>query len=179
MSDSFNKEALVHAEALHRFALRLCADPHDAEDLLQETYLSAYRAFHQYTPGTNCKSWLFRIMHNGFRKKWRKASTEPNQVAIDQEGGDFILHNHLLEKDRTYQDNPEKRLMDLIPSAKMQEALSSLSEEYRSVLLLSDVEGLSYQEVADIVDIPVGTVRSRLSRARSKVQRRLVMDLAR
>lgn len=178
MSDVFNQEALVHAEALHRFALRLCANSHDAEDLLQETFLSAFRSFHQYKPGTNCKSWLFRIMHNAFRKKWRKAEAKVTHVAIEQEGGDFILHAHLMEKDKTYQDNPEKRILDLIPSEKMQKALEALSEDYRSVLLLCDVEGLSYQEVADILDIPLGTVRSRLSRARGTVQRRLVMNLA-
>ncbi len=179
MSDSFQEEALIHAEALHRFAMRLCANPHDAEDLLQETFLSAYRSFHQYKLGTNCKSWLFRIMHNAFRKKWRKASARVTHVAIEQEGGEYILHNHLMESDKTYQDNPEKRVLDTIPSEEMQKALESLSEEYRSVLLLCDVEGLAYQEVADILDIPLGTVRSRLSRARGTIQRRLVMNRAR
>lgn len=178
MSDVFNQEALVHAEALHRFAMRLCANPHDAEDLLQETFLAAYRSFHQYTPGTNCKSWLFRIMHNAFRKKWKKTASLGTHIAIEQEGGDFILHAHLLEKDKVYQDNPEKNVMDLVPSEKMQKALEALSQEYRSVLLLCDVEGLPYQEVADILGIPLGTVRSRLSRARSTVQRRLTLDLA-
>ena len=177
MSEAFNKEALIHAEALHRFALRLCRDGHDAEDLLQETFLSAYRSFHQYKEGTNCKSWLFRIMHNAFRKKWRKKENQVTHVAIEQEGGDYILHNHLMETDKTYRQNPEKRLMDLIPSEKMQKALEALSEEYRSVLLLCDVEGLPYKEVAEILDVPVGTVRSRLSRARSTVQRRLTLDI--
>jgi RNA polymerase sigma-70 factor (ECF subfamily) len=178
VSEAFNKEALAHAEALHRFAMRLCRNPHDAEDLLQETFLSAFRSFHQYKQGTNCKSWLFRIMHNGFRKKFRKKESQVTHVAIEQEGGDYILHKHLMENEKTYQDNPEKRLLDLIPSEKMQKALGALSEEYRSVLLLCDVEGLSYKEVADIMDIPVGTVRSRLSRARGTVQRRLTLDLA-
>ena len=82
-----------------------------------------------------------------------------------------------METDKTYQDNPEKRLLDLIPSEKMQKALEALSEEYRTVLLLCDVEGLSYKEVAEVVDIPVGTVRSRLSRARGTVQRRLTLDV--
>ena len=178
MADTFDQEALVHAEALHRFALRLCKDPHDAEDLLQETFLSAYRSFHQYKSGTNCKSWLFRIMHNAFRKRGRKASSKVTHVAIEQEGGDFILHNHMMDKDKTYQDNPEKRLMEAIPSERMEKALAALSEDYRSVLLLADVEGLPYQEIAAILDVPIGTVRSRLSRARSTVQRRLVMELA-
>lgn len=164
----------MHAEALYRFACRLCRNDHDAEDLLQETFLLAYRSFHQYTLGTNCKSWMFRIMHNSFKKKWRKKENQTPHVAIEDEGGDYILHQHLLEKDKTYKDNPEKRLLDLYPSEDVQKALEALSEEHRAVLLLSDVEGLSYQEVADILEVPLGTVRSRLSRARSAVQRRLI-----
>ena len=177
MAANFEKEALVHAEALHRFALRLCGNPHDAEDLFQETFLSAYRAFHQYREGTNCKSWLFRIMHNAFRNKWRKASAKATHVAIEQEGGEFILHNHMMEQDKAYQDNPEKQLMDTIPSEAMEKALEGLSEEYRSTLLLCDVEGFPYAEVAEILDVPVGTVRSRLSRARSSLQRRLLKEM--
>lgn len=174
MSDTFNDEALTHSEALYRFARRLCRLPADAEDLLQETFLKAYRSFHQYTPGTNCKSWLFRIMHNCHRQKWRKAETRATHVAIEQEGGEFVLHNYMLEKDETYKDNPEKRLLDRLPSAAMQKALEELPEEYRTTLLLCDVEQMSYQEVADLLEIPIGTVRSRLNRARGRLQRRLM-----
>lgn len=178
MSEGFENEALVHVEALHRFALKLCGSPQDAEDLFQETFLSAFRNFHQYKIGTNCKSWLFRIMHNSFRNKWRSKSAQVTHIAIEQEGGDYILHNHLMDTDSIYRDNPEKRLLELIPSEELQKALEALSEEYRSVLLLCDVEELPYKEVAEILDVPIGTVRSRLSRARATVQRRLTLKLA-
>ena len=178
MGADFDQEAMVHSEAVYRFACKLCGNDQDAEDLLQDTFLSAFRSFHQYTAGTNCKSWLFRIAHNAFRKRWRKKENQVPKVAIDDEGGDFILHQHLMEKDKTYQDNPEKRVLEQIPSPDLREALERLSEQARTVLLLCDVEDLSYQEVADILGVPLGTVRSRLSRARSSVQRFLVAKRA-
>ncbi len=165
---------MVHSEALFRFARRLARSLEEAEDLLQETFLKALRSFHQYTPGTNCKSWLFRIMHNLHRQKWRKKSSRVTHLPIEQDGDEYLLHRHLLEQDETYRENPEKKVLEAMPSPSVLKALEALSEEQREVLLLCDVEELPYQEAAEALGVPIGTVRSRLNRARGRMQRLLL-----
>lgn len=169
----FDREALVHARALFAFGKRLCKNDHDAEDLLQDTFMQALRKFHQYQPGTNCKSWLFRIMHNAFRSRFRKKANTTPTVDIHEED-ELYLHKQMLDENPSYQDNPERVFFAKVPSAELQKGLDALPEDYRSVLLLCDVEGLSYQEISEVLEIPVGTVRSRLSRARTRLQKSLL-----
>lgn len=170
--ERFDREALVHAEALYRFARRLCRDDSQAEDLFQEAYERAYRFFYQFREGSNCKSWLFAILHNLHRQRLRSPSTRQENISLD-EASEFFLHDRLLEQERILADNPEKIFFDRCPSAEVRAALSELSEELRSAILLCDVEGFSYREIADILGIPLGTVRSRISRGRSHLQQRL------
>lgn len=162
----------MHTEALFRFARRLCKDDTQAEDLFQEAFERAFRFFHQFQEGTNCKSWLFTIMHNLYRQKLRSPASRQEAVSVE-EAGEFFLHDRLLEEELTLADNPEKVFFDHCPTPEVRAALSELNEEIRSAVLLCDVEGFSYQEIADILEVPIGTVRSRISRGRSFLQQRL------
>lgn len=162
----FEQEALVHAEALYRFALRLAGNPDGAEDLVQETFEKALKAFAQYKPGTNCKSWLFTILHNAHRMKLRSAAFRRETVEAE---GEFSLFDQLVDES----GDPEEAFFAKTPSAELREALGEMSDQLRPVVLLSDVEGFSYQEIADILAVPIGTVRSRLARGREQLQRRL------
>lgn len=163
---------MVHAEALYRFARRLCKDDSQAEDLFQEAYERAYRFFYQFREGSNCKSWLFTILHNLHRQRLRSRSSRQENVSLD-EASEFFLHDRLLEQEKILADNPEKVFFDRCPSAEVRAALGELSEELRSAVLLYDVEGFSYQEIAAILGVPLGTVRSRISRGRNFLQKRL------
>ncbi|MCE7873993.1 sigma-70 family RNA polymerase sigma factor [bacterium CPR1] len=170
--ERFDREALVHAEALYRFARRLCRDDSQAEDLFQEAYERAYRFFYQFREGSNCKSWLFTILHTLHRQRLRSRSTRQESISID-EASEFFLHDRLLEQEKILADNPEKIFFDQCPSGEIRAALSELSEDLRSAVLLYDVEGFSYQEIATILGVPLGTVRSRISRGRSALHKRL------
>lgn len=170
--ERFEREALVHAEALFRFARRLCKDDAQAEDLFQEAYERAFRFFYQFREGSNCKSWLFTILHNLHRQRLRSPAARQENVSID-EASEFFLHDRLLEQERAMTDNPEKVFLDSCPTAEVRAALGELHEDLRSAVLLYDVEGFSYQEIADILKVPLGTVRSRISRGRSFLQKRL------
>lgn len=163
----FEEEALVHAEALYRFALRLEGNPERAEDLVQECFEKALKSFHQYRPGTNCKSWLFTILHNAYRMRLRSAAARRETLLQEDEG--FSLFD-CLEDGR---DDPEAAFFAKTPSAEVRAALEEMSDQLRPVVLLSDVEGFSYQEIADILGVPLGTVRSRLNRGREQLHRRL------
>ena len=164
----FDREALIHAEAMFRFARRLTGQDETAEDLVQECFEKALRAFHQYRPGTNCKSWLFTILHNCHRMRLRSAQVRRETVTPAEEDG-FCLLDHLLE----HEVSSEQTFFDNAPSAEVRQAVGELSEGLRSVVLLSDVEGLTYQEIADVLAVPLGTVRSRLNRARTSLSQKL------
>lgn len=168
LRDRFDKEALVHAEALYRFARRLASSDDQAEDLVQECFEKALRSFHQYQPGTNCKSWLFTILHNCHRMRLRSAQHR-REVLDPGDDPKFSLIDHLLE----HEVSSEQTFFDNTPSAEVRKAVGELSEALRSVVLLSDVEGLSYQEIAEVLSVPLGTVRSRLNRARSNLSQKL------
>lgn len=152
---------------MYRFALRLAGKPDLAEDLVQECFERALKAFHQYRPGTNCKSWLFTILHNAHRMKVRSAAFRRETLAPEEEGFSLFAQ---LEDGR---DDPEEAFFANTPSAELRAALGEMSDQLRPVVLLSDVEGFSYQEIADILAVPIGTVRSRLCRGREQLQRRL------
>lgn len=166
----FEEEALPHLSALYNVALSLTRDENDAHDLVQETYLRAYRFFHQFKRGTNCKAWLFRILRNTHINRYRKQSTRPNTVELE----DF--ENQLGDDDLSQQPlNPRDELFQELYDDEIQSALDSLPEEFRTAILLSDIEGLTYQEIADVVGCPLGTVRSRLSRGRHMLEKKLAV----
>ena len=167
----FEKEALPHIDALHSYALNLCRDSADADDLVQETYIKALNAFESYEPGTNCRAWLFRILTNTFfnLRRARRAS-QP----IDADTAPEIEHQIAEAHDGNGIYRPlEAQVLDRMVSRHVQEALDGLAPEFRTVLLLADLHDFSYKEIADVVDCPVGTVMSRLYRARKAMQKRL------
>lgn len=170
--DDFQKEALVHTDALFRYARRLNSDVREAEDLLQETLLRALRFWHQYQKGTNCKAWLFRIMRNlSINRAQSKARNPANDSLDDTE--EWSLYARLKDPDSVAEESPERLFFDHNWSSEIVEAMAKLPEEYRSAILLCDVEGFSYQEIAEVLEVPIGTVRSRLNRARNRLQQLL------
>ena len=160
---SFDGEALPHLDTLYRVALRLTADPTLAEDLVQDTMLKAYRSWQQYRPGTNARGWLLTILRNTFINDYRRRKHEP--VAMDLEA----VEPHALY--RSIQDtDPEGNFFSQIVDAKVIQAIDDLPTEFREVLALSDIEGMSYAEISETLKIPIGTVKSRLFRARRQLQ---------
>lgn len=165
----FEREAIPHMNALYNFAYRMTGDEDDADDLVQETYLKAFRFFDKFEKGTNCKAWLFRIMKNSFINDYRKLTKEPNKVDYEDVQNfyetiksDEVVYNH-------YQEDAFSNSLD----DEITKAISELPEDFRTVIILSDIEGFTYEEIADFVDIPVGTVRSRLHRARKMLYSQL------
>jgi RNA polymerase sigma-70 factor (ECF subfamily) len=159
----FDAEALPHLDALYRVALRLTGDPTQAEDLVQDTMLKAYRSWRQYRPGTNAKGWLLTILRNTFINDYRRRKLEP--VATDLETVEpHAIYRNIEEVD------PEGAFFSKIVDEKVLEAVDALPTEFREVLVLSDMEGMSYAEIAEALHIPVGTVKSRLFRGRRLLQ---------
>jgi RNA polymerase sigma-70 factor, ECF subfamily len=164
----FQEDALPLLDSLYGAALRMTRNPADAEDLVQETMLRAYRAFESFEPGTNLKAWLFRILINTYRKKQR----EPQKVSAD-ELGDFDLYQELKGSNPQFQETPETIVLDSLVDSDILEAIDELPEQFRLAVMLSDVEDFSYAEMAEIMDVPMGTVMSRLHRGRKALQKRL------
>jgi RNA polymerase sigma-70 factor, ECF subfamily len=163
---SFDEEALPHLDALYRVALRLTGDTSQAEDLVQDTMLKAYRAWRQYQPGTNAKGWLLTILRNTFINDYRRRKHEP--IAMDLQA----VESHAI--DRSIEEvDPEGTFFSQIVDDKVLEAIDALPTEFKEVLVLSDVEGMRYAEIAETLQIPVGTVKSRLFRARRLLQAEL------
>ena len=162
----FEQEALPLLPGMYSAAYRLTRNAADAEDLIQETFLRAFRAFHQFEPGTNLKAWLYRILTNTFRKKQR----EPQTVS-DDEVEDWYLYSKMSEEGM--EPSAEAAVLESLPDEDVQEALSSLPEQFRMAVMLADVEGFSYKEIAEIMGVPIGTVMSRLHRGRKALEKRL------
>lgn len=163
-------EALTHIDALYRTALRMTRNQSDAEDLVQEAYLRAFRALDQYRDGTNLRAWLFRIMTNAYINDYRKRSRRPMNSSLD-DIEEFYLYDHLIDSGvQPASERPEDIVLNRITADDVLKSLDMLSDDFRHVVLLADVEGFTYREIADILDIPVGTVMSRLYRARRKLQ---------
>jgi RNA polymerase sigma-70 factor (ECF subfamily) len=165
----FEREALVHMDLLYNTAVQMTRNVPDAEDLVQETFVKAYRFFDKFKRGTNCKAWLFKIMKNSFINAFRKRSREPARVDFEQveatlEAGPEVPVLETAEPGRFFEEVLEDEV---------KEALDQLPFEFRMVTILSDIEGFSYQEIAEAMDCPIGTVRSRLSRARKFLQKKL------
>jgi len=164
--ESFEREALVHLDSLYRVALRLTANPSDADDLVQETMLKAFRAWDQYEKGTNAKGWLITILRNAFINEYRRRTRHPENVDLDTIEP-FAVFGEIQDED------PQGAFFDKIVDDEVLKAIDQLPETFRETLVLSDVEGMSYQEIAKILEIPVGTVKSRLFRARQALQGKL------
>jgi RNA polymerase sigma-70 factor (ECF subfamily) len=165
--------AMPYMDALYSAALRMTRNPSDAEDLVQETYLRAYRGFGGFTEGTNLKTWLYKILTNTFINIYRAKKRRPEQVDLD-DTEDFYLFRRLggleaVDAERT----PESEVLDQIPDAEVKEALESIPEQFRMAVILADIEGFSYNEIAEILDVPIGTVMSRIHRGRRALQKRL------
>jgi RNA polymerase sigma-70 factor, ECF subfamily len=166
----FEAEALPLLPGLYSAAFRLTRNAADAEDLVQETFLRAYRGFHQFEPGTNLKAWLYRILTNTFINSYRKKQREPQTDSLD-ETEDWYLYSRMAE--RGTEPSAETSVIEALPDEDVQEALSSLPEQFRIAVLLADVEGFSYKEIAEITGVPIGTVMSRLHRGRKALEKRL------
>jgi RNA polymerase sigma-70 factor (ECF subfamily) len=165
----FNSEFMPHINSMYNFAYRLTFDEDDAKDLVQDTYLKAYRFIESFQQGTNAKAWLFRILKNSFINDYRKKSKEPNKVDYQE----VETYYNSDEVDR--QITPDLRvesLQDMIGD-EISNALNSLDVDFRTVIILCDLEGFKYDEMAKILDIPIGTVRSRLHRARNLLKEKL------
>jgi RNA polymerase sigma-70 factor (ECF subfamily) len=169
-TEEFEEVALPYLDALFNLALNLTRNRKDAEDLVQEAYLRAFRFFDSYQPGTHIKAWLFRILRNTFINRYRSAKARPEEVDFDKIEGAYekMVEDDFLRGHGSA--DPEEAVMVGVPDEEIQEAMVALPEEYRSVVIMALVEGLSYKEIATALGIPLGTVMSRLHRGRKQLQ---------
>ena len=167
---AFETEALPHMDALYRTALRMTKNDSDAEDLVQEAYTKAYRFWDKFEPGSNCRAWLFKIMTNIFINEYRSKSRTPVSVNVDDIDDNF-LYGQLAQG--TTDDDPEKRFFAKVFDADVKRAIEELPDDFRTVVVLSFIEGFAYQEIAEIADLQLGTVKSRLHRGRKLLQKKL------
>ena len=171
--EDFSEDALPYMGALYSAALRLTRNPSDAEDLVQETYLRAYRAYDSFQEGTNLRAWLYRILTNTFINWYRSRQRRPNEVDVD-EVEDLYLYRRLGRGEvGTAARSTETEVLERFGDEEVREALDALPENFRLAVYLADVEGFSYQEIADIMGTPIGTVMSRIHRGRRALQKSL------
>ena len=162
----FEAEALPHMDVLYNFALRTTGNQDDAHDLLQETYLKAYRFWDKYEKGTNIRAWLFRIMKNSYINRYRKETKEPDKVDYE----DIENFYNTIRAESTDPNDLQKQLYSNLLGDEVTKALQGLPDDFRTVVILCDIEGLTYEEIAEFVECPIGTVRSRLHRGRKLLQ---------
>ena len=165
----FEKEFMPLIDSLYNFGYRLTLDEDDANDLVQETYLKAYRFFDSYEQGTNAKAWLFRILKNSFINDFRKKSKQPSK--IDYQEVESFYNSDDIDENITV-DLRVESIQDMIGD-EVANALNALAVDFRTIIILCDLEGFTYEEMAKILDIPIGTVRSRLHRARNLLKEKL------
>jgi RNA polymerase sigma-70 factor, ECF subfamily len=170
LRERFEREVLPLLPNLYGAALRMTRNPQDAEDLVQETYLRAFRGFAGFQEGTNLRAWIYRILTNTFINAYRKKQREPVTIQED-DTPDWYLYDKL--GDSGVEASAETEVLESIPDEDVQRALEDLPEGFRMAVLLADVEGFSYKEIAEILDVPIGTVMSRLHRGRKALQRAL------
>ncbi|MEQ8470942.1 MAG: sigma-70 family RNA polymerase sigma factor [Marinoscillum sp.] len=167
--DVFDNEFLPHLDAMYNFAYRLTFDQDDAKDLVQDTFMKAYRFINSFEKGTNAKAWLYRILKNSFINDFRKKSKEPSKV--DYQEVENFYNSDNVDESKTVDlriDTVKDMMGDEVTNA-----LNSLAVDFRTVIILCDLEGFTYDEMAKILDIPIGTVRSRLHRARNLLKEKL------
>jgi len=167
--NEFESVTMQHQPALYNYALKIATNPDDASDLVQETYYKAYKNYHQFENGTNSKAWMFMILKNTFINNYRKTKREP--VKIDYGEIEDIYEN--LKSDQTENNNLDLDFYNDLLDDELSDALSKLPAKMKDVFLLCDLEGYSYEEIAELVNVPIGTVRSRLHRARKILQEEL------
>ncbi len=170
-AERFEHDAMAFVDQLYGAALRMTRNAADAEDLVQDTYVKAFSAFHQFTPGTNLKAWLYRILTNTYINSYRKAQRQP-QLSDDPEVEDWQLaraESHT----STGLRSAEVEALEAMPDGAVTEALASLSDDFRTAVILADIEGFAYKEIAEIMGTPIGTVMSRLNRARGQLRTKL------
>ena len=169
----FADQAMEFAPQLYSAAMRMTRSKADAEDLVQETYLKGFRSFHTFTDGTNLRAWLFRILTNTYINKYRAKQRRPDESDL----GD-IEDLYLYKRLGTFEDasigrSAEESLMEMLPDDEVKQALEGLPDNFRLPVILADVEGFAYQEIAEMLDVPIGTVMSRLHRGRKAMQKAL------
>ncbi len=165
----FNTEAVPHMDILYNYALYMTGNSDDAQDLVQETYMKAFRFWDKYEKGTNIRAWLFRIMKNSYINRYRKETKEPEKVDYEEISNFYnLIRDHQVDKN----DLQEKIFRSLLDD-EVARAIETLPEDFRTVIILADIEGMSYDEIAEFIDCPVGTIRSRLHRARKMLKVKL------
>ena len=169
----FADVAMQYAPQLYSAAMRMTRNRADAEDLVQEAYLKGFRSFHTFNEGTNLRAWLFRILTNTYINKYRK-----KQRSFDESDLGDIEDLYLYKRMGTFEDpsigrSAEESLMDMLPDDEVKQALENLPENFRMPVILADVQGFAYKEIAEILEIPIGTVMSRLHRGRKQMQKAL------
>ena len=169
--ERFERDVLPMLPSLYGAALRMTRNPADAEDLLQDTTLRAYRGFASFREGTNLKAWLYRILTNSFINTYRKKQREPKTVDGPEDLDEWFLFDRLGAQ--SVARSAEEDVLESIPDADVKEALETIPENFRMAVLLADVEGFSYKEIAEITEVPIGTVMSRLHRGRKALEKAL------
>ncbi len=167
--EEFVREAVPQMEILYNYALRMTANPDDANDLVQETFLKAYRFWDKYEKGTNIRAWLFRIMKNSYINRYRKETKEPETVDYN----DIQNFYNTIRYESSDPNDLQEKIFGGLLEDDVARAIESLPEDFRTVVILCDIEGLSYEEIAEFVDCPIGTVRSRLHRGRKILREKL------
>ncbi len=168
--ERFESEALIHLDSLHRTALRMTRNEGEAEDLVQETFLKAYRFWDKFEEGSNCRAWLFKIMTNIFINNYRAKSRTPQVVDLQEVDDDFLF-GQLAALGPS--ENPEQHFFAKVFDDDVKKAIEELPDDFRMVVVLSFLEGFSYQEIAEIAGLQIGTVKSRLHRGRKLLQKSL------
>jgi RNA polymerase sigma-70 factor (ECF subfamily) len=166
----FEREALPHMDFLYNYALRMTNNKSDAEDLVQETYLKAYRFWDKFEPGTNIRAWMFRIMKNSYINRYRKEAKEPDMVDYEEVQNFY----NVVRDDSANPNDLQESIFGNLLDDDIATAIAALPDDFRTVVILCDIEGLTYEEIAQFVDSPVGTVRSRLHRGRKRLRSQLL-----
>ncbi|MCE2817482.1 MAG: sigma-70 family RNA polymerase sigma factor [Ilumatobacteraceae bacterium] len=171
--EDFTNDAMQYAPQLFATALRMTRNRSDAEDLVQETFLKGWRAFDSYQQGTNLRAWLFRIMTNTFINKYNSQQRRPQETELDEVEELFLFRRMGAFDQSKMSQSAEDQMLELFTDEEVKNAIESLPETFRIPVLLSDVEGFSYKEIAEMLEVPIGTVMSRLHRGRKAMQKML------